>query len=146
MSGATNNKLLYADNSDILVSDRKVSKIENTLQRELEVVNDWLINNKLTLHLGKTESILFRSRPRLKIKSALDISCKRISTEAKDQVKYLGAVLEQCLSDEKNMVTSVIQKANTTLKFFCRIQKFLNFTKKTNKKKKKKKNRKKQTN
>ena len=46
------------------------SKIENTLQRELEVVSDWLINNKLILHLGKTESILFRSRPRLKIKSA----------------------------------------------------------------------------
>ena len=74
-------------------------------------MSEWLIDNKLSLHLGKTESILFGSQPRLKSKSALNISCKGTAIEGKDSVKYLGAVLEQSLSGEA-MVNSIIQKAN----------------------------------
>ena len=67
MSGAVCNKLLsYADDSAILVADKCLSNIETVLQNELEIVSEWLVDNKLSLHLGKTESILFGSRPRLK--------------------------------------------------------------------------------
>ena len=49
MSGSISNKILiYGDNSAIWVSDRNVSNIEITIQRELEVVSDWLIDNKLS--------------------------------------------------------------------------------------------------
>ena len=37
-------------------------KIENTLGKELETVGQWLIDNKLSVHLGKTESILFGTK------------------------------------------------------------------------------------
>ena len=40
--------------------------IEISLQKELEVVSEWFVDKKLSLHLGKTESILFGSRSRLK--------------------------------------------------------------------------------
>ena len=51
MSGAVENKLLlYADDSAILVADKNISTVETLLQRKLEVVSDWLINNKLSLH------------------------------------------------------------------------------------------------
>ena len=76
-----------------------------------------MVDNKLSVHLGKTEAILFGSRPRLKAQSDLKISREGTSIEAKDDVKYLGAVLDQCLSGE-NMVTSTIQKANARLKFY----------------------------
>lgn len=77
MSGAVNHKLLlYADDSAILVADKRVSTIEILLQKELEVVSEWLVDNKLSLHLGKTESILFGSKIRLKSQSNLQISCK----------------------------------------------------------------------
>ena len=67
MSGAVNNKLLlYADDSAILVADKCLSNIETVLQNELEIVSEWLVDNKLSLHLGKTESLLFGSRNRLK--------------------------------------------------------------------------------
>ena len=62
MSGAVNHKLLlYADDSAIMVADKNGSTIEILLQKELEVVSEWLVDNKLSLHLGKTESILFGS-------------------------------------------------------------------------------------
>ena len=126
MSGAINNKLLlYADDSAILVADKKISTIESLLQNELEVISEWLVDNKLSLHLGKTESILFGSKSRLRSQSNLRISCKGTQIESKEEVKYLGAVLEQCLSGE-TMVKSIVQKANARLKFLYRKQKFLN--------------------
>ena len=45
---------------------------------------------KLLLHLGKTKSILFGSKPRLRSQSNLKIECKGSVTEPKDNVKYLG--------------------------------------------------------
>ena len=77
MSGAINHKLLlYADDSAILVADKNISTIESLLQNELEVISEWLVDNKLSLHLGKTKSILFGSKSRLRSQSNLRNSCK----------------------------------------------------------------------
>ena len=55
MSAAVKWKLLlHANDSVLLASGRDIVGIEATLSSELESVNDWLINNKLSLHLGKT--------------------------------------------------------------------------------------------
>ena len=82
MSGAVSNKLLlYADDSAILVADKV--NIETVLQNELEIVSEWLVDNKLSLHLGKTESILFGSRSRLKSQSVLSITCKGTALKQK---------------------------------------------------------------
>ena len=48
--------LLYADDSALLVSDKNPLGIGISLSKELESCRQWLIDNKLSLHLGKTES------------------------------------------------------------------------------------------
>ena len=93
MSGAVNHKLLlYSDDSAILVADKNVSTIEILLQKELEVVSEWLVDTKLSLYLGKTESILFGSKCRLKSQSNLWNSCEGTQIVSKEVVIYLGAV------------------------------------------------------
>ena len=57
--------LLYADDAVHLVSGKDVSEVEKTLSMEFEAVSDWLCENRLSLHLGKTQSILFGSKKRL---------------------------------------------------------------------------------
>ena len=57
--------------------------------------------------LSRSESILFGSKLRLKSQSNLQISCKGTNFKHKEVVKYLGAVLEQCLSGE-SMVKLII--------------------------------------
>ena len=55
MSAVVKNKLLlYADDSAIMVSGKNISSIERDLTKDLEMVSDWLVDNKLSLHLGKT--------------------------------------------------------------------------------------------
>ena len=47
--------LLYADDSAILYSHRDPKVISEKLGFELEMCSKWLIDNKLSLHMGKTE-------------------------------------------------------------------------------------------
>ena len=51
--------LLYADDSAILFVHKDVDFISVKLGKVLEKCSDWLIDNRLSLHLGKTECMLF---------------------------------------------------------------------------------------
>ena len=75
-----------------------------------------LIYNKLSLHLGKTESILFGSKPKLRPKSNISIECKAVVIEPQDKMKCLGAVLDHYLMGERK-TNLVLQKANARLSF-----------------------------
>jgi len=54
--------LLYEDDSALIVSGSDPQEITDMLSKELESCRKWLMENKLSLHLGKTESILFGSK------------------------------------------------------------------------------------
>ena len=57
--------MLYADDIAILYSHKDPRVISERLGQALESCSKWLVDNKLSLHLGKTESILFGSKRKL---------------------------------------------------------------------------------
>jgi len=125
MSSATKNKLLlYADDSCILVSGQNKCQIEQALSQDLNEVSQWLIDNKLSLHLGKTESILFGTKHKLRSNPRLNIICNDTVIEPTSAVKYLGASIDQNLSFV-NMAQSVVKKSNSRLKFLYRKSEYL---------------------
>ena len=125
MAAVVNNKiLLYADDTGILVSGNSTAEIESILSGDLELISGWLVDNKLSLHLGKTETILFGSKPKIRSNPNLNVSCNEVNITSTSSVKYLGAIMDQCLSGE-SIATSVINKANSRLKFLYRKSKFL---------------------
>ena len=67
--------LLYADDSTLLVSGKDVLEIERIFSVELGAVSEWLCENRLSLHLGKTQSILFCSKKRISKCSELHVTC-----------------------------------------------------------------------
>ena len=111
MPAATNSKLLlYADDSAILVSGKDVSQIQATLSKKLESIREWLIDNKLSLHLGKTESILYGTNKKLQLAPQLNIECAGNKLANRSSVKYLGVDLDQSLSGEiiaKKLVSQI---------------------------------------
>ena len=115
---------LYADDSALVVSGKNLLSIEASLSTNLESLSMWLEENKLSLHLGKTESILFASNHKLKHKNALSITCGGISINSTNSVKYLGVHLDQNMSFS-SFGTTVIKKINAKVKFLFRIRSFL---------------------
>ena len=125
-AGGTDEKiLLYADDTAILVSNKHVDVIELKLKTALETISDWLVDNKLSLNLGKTESILFGSKRKLSNCESLKVSCNGVNIEAKTSVRCIGASIDNCMIGD-SMPLSIIQKASCRLKFLYKNAKFLN--------------------
>ena len=117
--------LLYADDSALVIRGKNIIDIEQKLSEELVKLNVWLMDSKPSLHLGKTESLLFASNRKLKQQKSLRVSCNGIKVGGKEVVTYLGGQLDQDLSG-KSMAQKIIHKANTSLKFLYRKKMFLN--------------------
>ncbi len=80
--------LLYADDSVLLVSGKNLKDISNTRTKEIQLCGEWLEDNKLSLHLGKTEAMLSGSEITIK-KNALDfeVKCNGVSIQSVSVVK-----------------------------------------------------------
>lgn len=93
--------------------------VRSTLSSEIESCHKWLTDNKLSLHLGKTECILFGSKRKLKRIQNLQVNCNNHIIKSTDSVKYLGVNIDQHVSGEA-IATQVIAKSNSKLKFLYR--------------------------
>ena len=81
--------------SAILFSHR--DPITYKLGKELESCSEWLVDNKLSLYLGKTECIYFGSKRKLRKAKEFSIICNGQNIKSQNSVKYLGVVLDQNL-------------------------------------------------
>lgn len=119
------NLLLYADDSALFISGKDPIVIAKVLSEELESCRQWLINNKLSLHLGKTESIIFGSMRKLNNIKKFDVTCNGETISPVKSVKYLGVTLDDSLSGE-SIANSIISKTGARIKFLYRQAHFLN--------------------
>ena len=120
-----NKLLLYADDSVIISSHKDPKVISQSLSSDLQSCNNWLINNKLSLHVGKTECILFGSSRKLSKVDQFQVTYNGQVIKAQESIKYLGVTLDQSLSGDI-MVDSIIKKATGKLKFLYRYSQYFN--------------------
>ena len=122
---------LYADDSALMIAGKDHRSIAQSLSTELNSCQQWLVDNKLSLHLGKTEAILFGSKRKLKRVENVSVSYNGHTIQQSKAVKYIGVSLDECLTGEP-IANSIISKSNSRLKFVYRQARFLNEkTKKT---------------
>ena len=62
---------MYADDTHLTYGNNDICAIEASLNQDLSNTNRWLIANKLTLNMAKTEYMLIGSRQKLNSLSAL---------------------------------------------------------------------------
>ena len=93
--------------------------VSNHLGHVMESCSSWLIDNKLSLHLGKTECMLFGSTRKLKRVKSFHVTCNGHNIPAKESVKYLGFTIDRFLSCEV-FVDNIVKKVNSRVKFLYR--------------------------
>ena len=89
------------------------------LSNNLKSCSLWLTDNKLSLHLGKTESILFGSKKKLREVHEFEVKCDDKIIKNVQSVKYLGLILDENLSGE-SLVNNILKKSSGRLKFLYR--------------------------
>ena len=65
--------ILYADDTAIIYSDKQKEQIEKHLNDDMAIVKTWLDENKLTLYVRKTKSMLIGNKKLLNEAEHLDV-------------------------------------------------------------------------
>jgi len=117
---------LYADDSALIASGKCPSQLSAFLSSQLESCSKWLVDNRLSLHLGKTESVLFGTKRRLKRVGEFRVMCGDTVVKRSHSVKYLGVQLDESL-DGKGHAISVINKVAARISFLYRNSLLLDF-------------------
>ena len=122
---------LFADDTNVLHSHKDLKSLEKEMNVELNNVYQWLVSNKLTLNLKKTNFVIFRPYqkllpflPTIYINDHLTNSLTYL--ESKDHVKYLGVHIDYKLS-WKNHIDSITMKLSKTISLLSKIRHFIPF-------------------
>ena len=110
---------LYADDSALIFSHTDASVIAEKLSRDLSCCKTWLIDNKLSLHIGKTECILFGTSRKTKKVENFEITCDGSPVNRVSSVKYLGVQLDQSFNFS-NHALELTKKCASRIAFLYR--------------------------
>ena len=113
---------LFADDTSLFYKDKNITSLYSTVNRELELVDEWIRANKLCLNTGKTVYLLFHGKrnsgplPRLFLGNA--------EIERKNVVKFLGIFLDDKLK-WKMQIDHISNKLSKMLGILYRVRNFL---------------------
>ena len=116
---------LYADDSALLFSHKNIDVINENLSTALSSCKRWLVDNMLSLYLGKTECLLFGSKRKLKKGcESFRVTCEGRVIDRVFSVRYLGVQLDSSL-DGSSHVGKILKMCSDRLSFLYRNSAFL---------------------
>ena len=120
-------KVLFADDTNLFLSNSDLSKLQEILNKELASVDTWFKCNRLSLNVSKTNYIVFHSS-----RSTLntDQVCLKIDKEEITKVKetrFLGVMIDECL-DFKCHINVLMTKLSKYVGLFYKIRHVLPFS------------------
>ena len=88
------NIFLYADDTCLVCQHKGINEIEKQLNK-FEIICDWFVDNKLSIHFGdsKIKSILFATKFKIKKVRKLNMTYGNIQIKQHFKVEYLGYML-----------------------------------------------------
>ena len=78
---------------DVSMNVKDPNLVSQKLGNVMESCSTWLIDNKLSLHFGKTECMIFGSKRKLKRVNSFSVRCGDHNLASQEKVKYLGLTL-----------------------------------------------------
>ena len=107
---------MYADDTSLCFKSKDLSRLNEAINEDLSHLDTWLISNKLSLNVAKTQSMLVSTKAK---KNALDRSNQNIQVkihgtelEVASKIKYLGVQLDNNL-DWKDQVQVQVQAVSS---------------------------------
>ena len=115
---------LFADDTNIYYEADKIDKLEQVINNELKKLYTWLIVNRLSLNIDKTNFLVFHpyNKP-VKQRITLQINKKAISE--KNQIKYLGVIVDSTLT-WKDHIDKICKTISRSIGVLYKIRPFVN--------------------
>ena len=105
----------YADNTNLLLTEKSLRKINKQGNQDLALICRWLRANKISTNTSKTEIIIFRPKQKHITKQKIKTYCK---------VRYLAFILEEHL-DWNLHINSLKCKLNRAIGILSKIRHYV---------------------
>ena len=91
---------MYADDTALYVRNKNINELAKIVNNELANVREWLIRNKLSLNISKTEFMVIGSRQRLATikENTIKVQINGIDIKQVNRCKHLGIIVDECLT------------------------------------------------
>ena len=116
----------FADDTVIFLASKHLKEVENRLNIDLQYISTYFRTNELVINLkrGKTESMLFSTSKKLSSGNSLNLKYDFRDVSHTKEYKYLGTILDQSLSFNKNFYNSY-KKASGKLRLLWSLKCYL---------------------
>lgn len=94
--------ILFADDSNFLVSGKNLKQLVYTMNSELCKLSDWFKCNRLSLNVKKTKFIIFHTKKKMNL-DVDSIEIDGVIIERVDSIKFLGVIIDESLKWHKHI-------------------------------------------
>ena len=112
--------ILYADDTNIFHSCENIDELCDVVNRELQVVIQWFETNRLSVHLKKTNFVIFSSEAKLKLRIC-EIFLDKMKIPRTDVAKVLEVVIDENLT-WKNHINWIKNKIAKNVEILKRLK------------------------
>ncbi len=110
----------FADDTNLLYSNKDPKVITTVLNKDLQLLYEWLCANRLSLNVAKTEFIVFRP-PKRPLTRRIVLKLNKIKIYESPKIKYLGVILDPFLS-WKHHINELTKKLNRVIGMIYKIR------------------------
>ena len=117
-------KVLFADDTNLLLSHKSPHVLQELVNKELEKVDTWFKCNKLSLNINKTNYIIFRSIRNLNNIEHICLTINGQNIERVNSTKFLGIHIDE-LINFKCHINVLLKKLSKYVGLFFKLRHFL---------------------
>ena len=118
------NFYLFADDTNIYYEAESLNKLETIINKELKKLHTWLIVNRLSLNIDKTNFLVFHpyNKP---VKQRITIKIHKNAITEKDHIKYLGVMIDSTLT-WKHQIDKICKTICRSIGILYKIRPYIN--------------------
>ena len=115
---------LFADDTNIYCTANTLDELQFKINKELKELRTWLIVNRLSLNIDKTNFVIFHpyNKP---VKQTITLKLHKNAISEKDSVKYLGIMIDSTLTWQ-NHIDKISKKIARAIGLLYKIRPFIN--------------------
>ena len=116
--------VMFADDTTVWTSHKNTSTLFQFMQSEMELIDRWLVFNKLSINIEKTKFMLF-STPNSNVGGKHSLSIRNRQIDQVNSLKFLGVFIHNNLSWSLHM-KYLISKLRSCYGVVCKIKSLVN--------------------
>ena len=106
------NSTMFADNTSILLQNNDIKKRFDTDNKELQLVDQCWIANRLSINISKTKYVLFRTAQSKLTTKKQDLVLRQNKIEQVEYIKFLGVYIQEHLTWSRQINHLVFKLCN----------------------------------